>query len=751
MIHPYMLWGLLAATVPVIVHLLSRFRYRTVHWGAMELLKKALEVRGRQVNLEDYILLLLRMLALILLALAFTRPTMKSLGAGGGGSRGVVILLDGSYSMSHRAGVDDRFGVGKQVVREILKTIQPGDPLTLALMGKGIEGSRQRVLYRNMQYDPERISRILAELEPLPEAVELESCLSDGMKLIKDMGSIQKECFIISDMQTSNWGTISQNAHNLLQEIGEKSTLSIIPIPSGAHDNVVISRLWLHSGMLRKGGIARYAVDVRNNGENPQERISVSLTVGDEIVDERVIPKLDAGQSKTVFLFARFEKAGATTVVAKLGPDALGLDNTRYAVAYVRDKIRVLCVDGDPSKDNYKSETYFLAKALVPKKDNNREAPVFVKVLDWHELVGENLSEYDILILANVADIPEGMVNNIYNFVQGGGGLLTMLGDKVVPEIFNQRMKYADQFFMPGELEEAVGDAESQKEFKQMEIADTDHPIARPLGLLGSQILSDCLFFRYFKIKPMPDSRVVLSLENNAAPLLLERRLGQGRIILYNSTADRAWTNFPIKPVSPILIHRMITYMTGKDYEQPYMVGEPMKVTSASAATAAKAVFADPSGEQTVVALGADRSATLEYPPFPGFYRIGFAQDDAGVDALASGEGVQRSIMVAANIDSSESDVRSVDFDKVSKSVEGLPLAVLARDQDLAGAIVERRVGRELWWPLMLLAIIALIVELFLARVFANRMKGVTSPVGSAHLGGRESVVTMPAEGGASR
>ncbi|NQT50474.1 BatA domain-containing protein, partial [bacterium] len=110
-INPILLWGLAGISLPIVIHLLNRFRHKEVDWAAMALLRRALVVRSRQVRIEDLLILVLRCLAVLLLALAMARPTIRSAGGllGKDAQVGVLVALDGSYSMAHRPGVHSRF------------------------------------------------------------------------------------------------------------------------------------------------------------------------------------------------------------------------------------------------------------------------------------------------------------------------------------------------------------------------------------------------------------------------------------------------------------------------------------------------------------------------------------------------------------------------------------------------------------------------------------------------------------------
>ena len=135
-LNPWLLLGLAGVAIPIIIHLLNRFRRRRIDWAAMELLRRAMMMRSRQVRLEDLILLALRCLAIILIALALARPTIRSSGAkwfGAGEQIGAIIALDGSFSMETRPGVQSRFGRAVALVNAsdppliVVRPRPPGD------------------------------------------------------------------------------------------------------------------------------------------------------------------------------------------------------------------------------------------------------------------------------------------------------------------------------------------------------------------------------------------------------------------------------------------------------------------------------------------------------------------------------------------------------------------------------------------------------------------------------------------------
>src|SRR5438094_9753314 len=97
---PFLLWGTLAAGIPVAIHLFFRSRYRTVPWAAMKFLLTSVEQTSRRLKFQELLLLLLRVCILLMLAIAFARPISSVVrGAGRGDAVDVVFVFDVSFSM----------------------------------------------------------------------------------------------------------------------------------------------------------------------------------------------------------------------------------------------------------------------------------------------------------------------------------------------------------------------------------------------------------------------------------------------------------------------------------------------------------------------------------------------------------------------------------------------------------------------------------------------------------------------------
>ncbi len=645
------------------------------------------------------------------------RPTLSGSSAKllGGGQSGVLIALDGSFSMAHGMGAS-RFDRAKQRIDEILGTVTPGSPVTLIEMGL-----HPRILLRNVGYEKSRFEETVKAIKVLPEKLNLEPNLEEMEMLLAEIHAASKESYVITDAQTRTWESLSEKARFSLQTLGNLGKLFVLSTGTDDRENLAITRFELGSGTLRKGATVRYVAEVRNFGQRPMQEVAVTLNANDKPVDQRTIAKLNPGQSEVVTLFFNCAEAGDIRLTASLGADALVMDNTRNVVAHVREQVRVLCIDGEISPLPFQSETDYIVTALFPKKSSasqsmtvQRVSPAEVTAQTFAATVG---SEWDIVILANVGEIPAEQTHALRSFVERGGGLIVFLGKKVNANAFNSWAKIAN--LSPVELLEETGDPSDKNEGQGIDAKASENPLGKKIAALPGKIVDTPRVRRYFKSKMLPEGQEILRVAGTDAPLLAERKVGRGKVLLFTTTADREWTDLPVHPLFLILLHEGIAAMTAQANERPFTVGEPLLLQLPGRSEQTAMSVKSPAGEKSEVSLTErDGIPTLEFPQTdaPGFYEI-----------QAAGEpGVT---LMAANVDTSESDVRCLRGAAFTTALSGVPALVIAEDGDLVRSINESRLGRELWTELLILAFALLVFESFLARRYS---KVVTADVAAA-------------------
>ena len=708
--NPWLLLGALGIGLPILAHLLNRYQVKRTDWAAMRFLNRTVRVRSRQIRLRDILLLLLRCLAVLVLAFAISKPVMKE--AGGFASRfgerraGVIIALDVSCSMQHSDGSATRFARAIEKVETIAGEIHPGDPVCLVLLG-----AEHRVIVRNMAFDPERFEAILHAQKATPESLDLDSVPRRLKELVEGMEAPQKEIYIVTDMQEQDWKNRSAWLRGVFEDLGLIAGICIVPV-TGGPDNLAITSLELVSGVLRKGTVARYRATVRNCGAGPVANVRVKGLVNNITVDTKTIGEIAAGASETVSLFVPFQNPGPARITARLDTDSLPVDNSRRAVAIIRDRVSVLCVEG--SSDGANKSGGLIAAALRARGNGSGQEDFTVQSAPWVSLPAQDLNSFDVVILADVPDITPDQARRFEEYVRGGNGLIWFAGDNMKAAVWNQRSTLKGTPLLPAVIEQTVKTSDAMGVGGALDPIMPDHPVCRPLLSLPEDLLSEARFLKLLQVKPSPTSVTVLSLAGSARPVLIEHAIGRGHVFMFTTSAGPAWNNMAVTPVFPMILQQMVTYLTAREFEKPRMIGDSLSLSYVDQPDASDAVFDTPSGQTITVSVREYRNqymALLEHAGEDGFYM-------ARVSVQAPG------MPVAVNVDTRESNVKCLPASETVSSFEGTGIMVAHLDQDLLSAIEQTRTGRSFWAVFMLAGLLFFVVE----GLFADRLLKRPSP-----------------------
>ena len=704
-LNPLLLLAGLGVALPILAHLLNRYRVKHTPWAAMQFLNRSVRVRSRQLRLKDILLLFLRCLAILLVGLALAKPVTKEaegfVASLGERRAGVIIAVDASYSMQHSDGSTTRFERALEQIRAIAEGIHAGDPVCLVLLGE-----EHKVVARNMAFDPERFETILQAQQPTPESLDLDSVPMRLKELAEDMDAPQKEIYIVTDMQERDWKGRPAWLRDALKELCQSASTFIVPV-SGDSDNLAITSMELVSGVLRKGTIARYRATVHNFGTAPALNVKVSGLVNNITVDTKTIPAIAAGASETVSLFVHFHDPGPVRITAELETDSLPIDNARRSVAIIRDQVSVLCVEGS-SSGNYGSSG-FITAALRARGNTAGQENFVVQSVPWVELPAHDLSRFDVVILEDVPDITPHQARSLEEYVRGGNGLIWFAGENTDAKAWNERSASSGVPLLPAVIAEAVSTSDAAGVGRPLDPTMPDHSVCRPLLSLPEDLLSETRFRTLLQVKPAATSFTVLSLAGTSAPVLVEHSIGRGHVFMFTTSAGSEWNNMAVTPVFPMILQQMVTYLTAREFEKPRLVGDALALSYVDQPDASEAVFDTPSDEPISVPVREHRNqyvALLDHARETGFYL-------ARVSVQAPG------MPVAVNVDTRESNVKCLTAAETTRRFEGTDITVVNSEADLLDAVEQTRTGRSFWLICMLSGLGLLVIESLLAdRMF---------------------------------
>ena len=551
-----LLWFALGGLVPVIIHLLHRQKFRRVRWAAMEFLLAALKKTQRRMRLESLLLLLLRILIMVLLAMAVARPffTASAVGVIGDTDAHHIFVLDVSASMGYKRAQNTSLDVAKDAAEKVLRDIQPSEQdkftlVTLSSYPESVQRSRQ-----------EQIRTALNELQPTHLGTSMLATMLEIRNVLDASKNKDRRVYIFTDLQRVAWefrdDQEAERFVQLLKELShrENTRFFIYDVGTGDAINQAVVGLRTAHRVVSNKRTTRLIASVHNYSSTPFPAKEVSLYVDGARVKTELTP-LPANATTEVVFELNFVESRPHLVHVALDPDYVVLDDARYLALDVKDSLRCLTVDGEPGASRTKSETFIFALALDPTREG-RYFSVDVKVANLFSV--EALDRYDFLVLANVESLTSDKVEKVEQFVRRGGGLFLTLGNQVNKVSFNQYFWKGGEGLSPAELDEIAGvlPGAGLERGTERRIAkfQSEHPVFRMFRDKLAAAPYGLVFYRHYRVKGFEPERVLARFDDNfSSPVLLEKKFGEGKVVLFTSTLDQDW-NAGIQGQPPWLV-----------------------------------------------------------------------------------------------------------------------------------------------------------------------------------------------------
>ena len=412
---PWVLLASLAMLVPVIAHL-SRQQDREGRGfpSLMFLRRVPFSTRARR-KLTDLILLALRLLAILLLVLAFAQPylLMDEVGADTA-RRARVVLLDRSASMA----VGDRFAQARRLAEDALRADAGGTQVALVTFDETAH------TLSGFSDDPGAALQALRVVSPGNRSSDLGKALNYAARILAETTLAQREVILISDLQ--------RTALSVEPTLPNDVELTVKRIDEPVRDNLALLGVRFSAEAGSPNAAVSLRVRLANTGSANRDS-SLRILVDGLPGAQRAV-SLSAGEHREVVLPVFTARGRPTRVQLNLEKDALAIDNARYLVIAPPRPINVLWV-ADSSRGNS-----FVNAAL---SDSNGESPqrslvvhgssVHVNNVELTQLQSQQIEGADVIVLdgvvADAAPLTEAIADAIAQRIENGAGLLTVMAD----------------------------------------------------------------------------------------------------------------------------------------------------------------------------------------------------------------------------------------------------------------------------------------------------------------------------------
>jgi hypothetical protein len=669
LLAPWFLAGVAAVGLPVYLHLLRRHRTTPRPVSSLMFFEPRTQSSIKHRRLRYLLLLSLRMALLVLLALAFANPFIMRSAARTPGGRLVLIVIDDSFSM--RAGT--RMADAKREAVSVLASRGSSDTVQVMAIDAQLHAltppTRDRAAAR-VAIDDVRAGDSRSSFAELARAV----------RLVSDEARASIELHLFSDLQRSSMApTFAEMA------LPDTVTLVLHPVATGATPNWTVEtvtapgQLW---GSPRDAKPARVQAVVAGYG-TPAATRTVSLLVNGKVTATKTVPVPADGRATLEFPSLDVPYGFSRCEVRIDAADAFPDDNGYVFAVERSDPQRVLFIH---ATTDTRSPRYF-GDAL----GSAAESAFALQSVSVEQAVNLSLPKYGVVVLSNLFGLPAALETGLLGYVKDGGSVLIALGTATgrrgrVP-ILGATIQGVHDY-----PRESSG---GRDQFMSVGETDRSHP---SIGKSGS--LADVKFYYAVDVDP-GDARVVARLTDHT-PLLLDKKIGEGRVLLLTTGLDNLTNDFPLHPAFVAFVEQTARYLADAERAaSARTVDSFFDLRSSRELEPGRNLgveVVDPDGRRPLSLNEAKTTQSLRLTR-AGFYQV----------RLANG----REEVVGVNPDRRESSLDAMP-DEVLALWRGRPHApepALSKD----GRVAQVREPFNLWWYIMLAVLSAALAESWLA------------------------------------
>ncbi len=723
-LNPLALLGLLAAGIPIVIHFINQRKKRLVHFSSIALLKELQSSSLRTLHIQQWLLLALRVLAILLLVSAFARPALRfsfaGIGARSAGS--TVIILDNTFSMELSDERGTRFKQAQQVALHILRSLDNGDEASLLFLA---------------DINDTRFARPTRDITTLMQAVEnarigfdmpdMQAALRVSAGVLAQARTVNKEVFVITDAQKNilsphtqqNLTDTSQHspieASHILDETTELFLLPIGLQSTADAKNLSIDSLRIISSLFQPNKPVEFEAWIKNHGNQPAENIVLNVSMNGERRAQRSL-RIEAGQIRAVPISAEPQTTGLIRCAVSIDNDVLPTDNTRHAGIIVPEHINIALI-------GERADTEFLEIALTADASSDASTTSFIRhrvqTIPTAALSASDLQRYDALICANITAFSQSDIVRLQEYCKQGGGIVVFAGDKSNVPSYNATFLPAFGF---GEWITKKYSPATPAHITTVEYA---HPLMKDIFVRSTeQVAGSSDLVRTTLLPESPDiAQCLLSTERGIlgtddGGIMSERIVGKGRVIVCGLPASTAWSTFPLTGLFAALTYRLPSYvsMSGNTSISTY-TGQPLSINIGAKYVGIQSVLLqEPSG-------GISTRKPLALPSGTVLRFDGFSQ--TGVYGITTPQS-QPLLTIAVNHSAQESlhdrwsssELRTVFAQYVPS---GITPRVITPDDQFDITTQRQRSGTELWQVCVFLAFCIAVTEMLYARSIAQR------------------------------
>jgi hypothetical protein len=729
---PLLLGGAALVAVPIVLHLLMRRKPVRHEFPAVRFLRQTMQANRRRLRVQHLLLLLLRMAAIALVALALARPVLR--GAGWLGERegpvAAAFVFDTAPRMDLRDANRTRLEQAATLARVLLAKLPPSSKVATLDTGGGAAAFAPLIAAAAARIDR------LAVATP---AVTLRAAIDDGLRLLETSSLARKELYVFTDCSHGAWDNVP--AVDAAESHPGTSVL-FIDVSAPQPRNFAIGAVDLSNERIAAATSLTVTADLLRTGPEAVRPVAVEMLGPDGSYARRAVKPVTwraDGSQQVDFEIAGLEPGVRQGRVVIEGSDELEADNARSFTVEVGAPARIVVAAPAPARRT----GFFVAEAIAPTAMRKAGRARFdAAIVDVATLADGGWEDARGMVLVDPPPLAARTWEAIEQWVAGGRGLVVWLGPRAGdPARFNGD---ASRRVLGGRLVRvwrSAGKTVADPDFNYIAPQSLDHPLLAVFRRVGDAVpWQDFPVWRHWEFtvdeEPAPRAgaepaaaAAVVAGYRNGLPALLERRVGQGTVIVATTPVSQAandpdaWnmlTGGLDEPPWPFLILANETMLRAIDTadERNVTTGTPV-VLHLDRRDVATAFVRNPSGDEFPAAVDQRRGTiTVTATQLPGNYAVRVGGDVGGTSRGFS-----------ANLAPAATDFVRLDDARIGPLLG--PGHRLARSEaDLVRDVNLERIGAELYGWIIVLAALAMAADWIVAnRFYAPRVATGPRPV----------------------
>ena len=710
-LNPIALIGLLAAGIPILLHIFNLRKLKTIEFSTLSFLKELQKTKIRRLKLRQLLLLVLRTLLVILVVFAFSRPTMKGSLPGGLADQAkttAVIVFDDSQSMTARDEQGELLHQAKNAAIAITNLLKDGDEVfLLKLSDVPVEGTFE---IPSAQRNFPAIRSTINEIKPSSVHRTIEDALRFTAHLLASSQNFNKEVYLISDFQSGSLESKTHAVKTSEKLFAQTTQLFLIPLGKRELQNVSIESIEIPSTIFEVNKPFTVKAKLTNHGTSNLQNHVVSVYQDGSRVGQKGID-IQAGQSVETEFTLVPKHPGFIEGKIELEDDDLEFDNTRFFTVHIPEELHVLLV-GNASDLTYLHIT--LATRLA-----DSSASLKINQITYDSFSSSKLNNTDVVVLSNLHELTYDQSLALKIYLQNGGGMIFFPGAQTTSNAFNSAVA------VPLGISTVTTSTDSLKmqsanSFIEFDKVDLRHPlftgmfeeteVRQSAGTTHRQrVLESPRISRSFHFVPTPKSRSIITLTNGYT-FLMEEQVGGGHVLLFSVAANTEWSDLPLKGLFVPLVYRSLAYLVQEATMEHSLLVDEETTIHLRKAVPPKLTVTKPDGMQIFInpqQVVAERSIRFSDNELPGLYTV------------ASGDLILDKFVV--NVDPDESNTMPSDEKHRDSMFRRIGIAdnsihIVNQMQEVQRIITESRLGTELWKQFLITALFIAIIEMLVAR-----------------------------------